>query len=367
MGPSFHSNAIPVIGFVAPSGTGKTTLLQKLVPVLRQRGRRIGYLKHAHHGLEVDRPGKDSHDIREAGALQVLLASSERWVLQGAPARGGQDPDLEEMLARFDPGQVDLILVEGFKYSAYPKIEIHRAGLGKPYLYPRDPDIRALITDETPPAGEHPPLLPLADPEAIADFILDYLARAPPLGAGLGRELVEYYRLLRQYGCNDSHSGNASVRDGEEFLVTPTGACADTLAPLDLIRCPLAGEIPTGASLDAPLHRLVYHHQPAARAVLHSHGPHAVALSLAGRDLAPADFEGQLYFPRVPVLDVPYADYVAKAPLAVAEALAKHPIAMVRGHGVYAWGESLNRAYKWTSSLELSAQTFILARQVGVF
>ncbi|MBP9603750.1 MAG: molybdopterin-guanine dinucleotide biosynthesis protein B [Chromatiaceae bacterium] len=179
MDPNPLASPIPVIGFVAPSGTGKTTLLQKLVPALWRRGRRIGYLKHAHHDFEVDRPGKDSFEIRAAGALQVLLASADRWVLQSVREASGQDPDLEEMLARFDPGQIDLILVEGFKYSAFPKLEVHRAILGKPYLYPADPDIRALITDGMAPAGAHPPLLPLGDPEAIADFILDDLAKQP--------------------------------------------------------------------------------------------------------------------------------------------------------------------------------------------
>ena len=177
MDPNPLASPIPVIGFVAPSGTGKTTLLQKLVPALRRRGRRIGYLKHAHHGFEVDRPGKDSFEIRAAGALQVLLASADLWVLQSVREASGPDPDLEEMLARFDPGQIDLILVEGFKFSAFPKLEVHRAGLGKPYLYPTDPDIRALITDGAPPVGAHPPLLPLGDPEAIADFILEDLAK----------------------------------------------------------------------------------------------------------------------------------------------------------------------------------------------
>jgi len=168
-------NGIAVIGFVAPSGTGKTTLIQRLVPLLRQRGRRLGYLKHTHHLIEVDKPGKDSYQIREAGASQVLLASGERWVLQSdTPGQGG-DPDLVEMLARFDPKWVDLILVEGFKSSVYPKLEVHRAALSKPFLYPDDPDIRGLITDESPPGSGSPPLLPLDDPVAVADFILSRL------------------------------------------------------------------------------------------------------------------------------------------------------------------------------------------------
>lgn len=192
--PTPALTAIPVIGFVAPSGTGKTTLIRQLVPRLRQRGLRVGYLKHSHHRIEVDRPGKDSYDIREAGASQVLLATGERWIMQSVqhqpapvpdqdPGRdldrgpdGHPDPDLAAMLALFDPRLVDLILVEGFKFSAYPKLEVHRAALAKPYLYPGDPTIRALISDGPPPADDHPPLLPLGDPAAIVDYLLSLLS-----------------------------------------------------------------------------------------------------------------------------------------------------------------------------------------------
>lgn len=178
-------------------------------------------------------------------------------------------------------------------------------------------------------------------------------------------DLVQYYRWLRQYGLNDSHSGNASVRDGDSVWVTPSGACADTLSAAALIRCPAAGQPGEGASLDAPLHLAVYRSNPRARAVLHSHGPHSVALTLNGEDFVPVDFEGSCYFPRVPVLDIPYAEYVSESPRRVAETLAEHPIAVVRGHGVYAWGETLDRAYKWTCSLEMSARTACIARLVG--
>ncbi len=173
---------IPVIGFVAPSGTGKTTLIRQLVPLLRQRGLRVGYLKHSHHRIEVDRPGKDSYEIREAGASQVLLATGERWIMQSAQRQPGQDPDLPAMLALFDPRLVDLILVEGFKFSAYPKLEVHRAALAKPYLYPGDPTIRALISDASPPTGAHPPLLPLGDAGAIVDYLLSLLSQAGDQG-----------------------------------------------------------------------------------------------------------------------------------------------------------------------------------------
>lgn len=178
-------------------------------------------------------------------------------------------------------------------------------------------------------------------------------------------ELVRYYRWLRQYGNNDSHSGNASVRVGGRFWVTPTGACADTLTADDLIECPLKGACGEGASLDAPLHQLVYQQNPKATAVLHSHGPYTVAVTLNGEDFIPADFEGQLYFPCVPVTTIPYDEYVERAPAAVADVLARHRITVVRGHGVYACGETLNLAYKWTCSLELSAKTAVIAHQAG--
>ena len=176
------------------------------------------------------------------------------------------------------------------------------------------------------------------------------------------QELIRHYRWLRQYGLNDSHSGNASVRDGDVVWITPTGACADTLTPEQLVRCSLdtPGE---GASLDAPLHLAVYRAVPGTGAVLHSHGPHTVGLTLAGDDdYVPVDFEGQYYFPRVPVIDIPYARYVAEAPQRVAEALRESVIAVVRGHGVYARAETLNLAYKWSCSLEQSARTDFVAR-----
>lgn len=178
-------------------------------------------------------------------------------------------------------------------------------------------------------------------------------------------QLVQYYRWLRIYGNNDSHSGNASVREGDRFWVTPSGACADTLTVSDLVPCSVSSGCGEGASLDGPLHQQVYQGNPLATAVLHSHGPYTVAMTLAGEDFIPPDFEGQLYFPRVPVISIPYDEYVARAPAAVAKMLSEQPITVVRGHGVYAVGETLNLAYKWTCSLELSAKTAFIARQMG--
>lgn len=178
-------------------------------------------------------------------------------------------------------------------------------------------------------------------------------------------DLVRHYRWLRQYGNNDSHSGNASVREHESIWVTPSGCCADTLEPEQLIACSLDGNCGAGASLDAPLHLQVYQQNPEARAVLHSHGPYTVALTMNGESFIPPDFEGQYYFPEVPVITVPYERYVELAPALVAAALAEYPIAVVRGHGVYAAAPSLNLAYKWSCSLELSAKTAFIARQAG--
>ncbi len=176
-------------------------------------------------------------------------------------------------------------------------------------------------------------------------------------------ELVQYYQWLRHHGNNDSHSGNASVRQSGRFWVTPTGACADTLQVSDLIECPVNGSLGDGASLDAPLHQQVYQSQPKATAMLHSHGPYTVALTLDGETFNPVDFEGQLYFPEVPVITIPYDQYVELAADAVACSLKDNRIVVVRGHGVYASGETLNLAYKWTCSLELSAKTAFIAQQ----
>lgn len=359
-----HS-APPAIGFVAPSGSGKTTLLRKLMPCLRERGLKVGYLKHAHHTFDLDSPGKDSYELREAGADQTLLASTERWALQVENRLRGSDPDLASMLARFEGGDLDLILVEGFKHAAFPKIEIHRSVVGEAFLYPDDPHIIAVATDSHLSGDQSPTRLPIDEPEAIADFIQARLPELATQSEDPRDELVRYYRWLRRYGYNDSHSGNASIRIGDTFFVTPTGASADALTREQLVRCPIEGDPPAGASLDAPLHREVYRAQPQARAVLHSHGAYSVGLSFGGKDFQPADFEGRHYFDTVPVLAIEYDRYLEEAPAKVAEALSQSSIAMVRGHGVYAWGATLDQAYKWTGSLELSAKTYVIARQAA--
>lgn len=178
-------------------------------------------------------------------------------------------------------------------------------------------------------------------------------------------DLIRHYRWLRQFGLNDSHSGNASIRIGDDVWVTPTGACADTLEADELIRCEIGGTLGAAASLDAALHVAVLEANPRARVVLHSHGPYTVAMTLDGKDYTPPDFEGQYYFERVRVLNIAYSDYLTESPRRVAQELARSPIVVVRGHGVYAQADSANLAYKWTCSLELSAKTAYLAHQAG--
>lgn len=168
--------APPVLGFVAWSGTGKTTLLEALVPVLKARGLRVGLVKHAHHRFDVDTPGKDSYRLREAGANPVLLASRHRWALMRETG-DREEADLEELLRWMGPDAPDLVLVEGFKHERFPKVELHRPALGNPPLYPGDPDVVAVASDaplEPPPPL---PLLDLNDPQALAEWVLTFTAR----------------------------------------------------------------------------------------------------------------------------------------------------------------------------------------------
>ena len=161
----------PVLGIAAWSGTGKTTLLTRLLPLLRARGLRVGMLKHAHHDFDIDHPGKDSYELRKAGAEQMLVASNRRWALMvEAPADG--DVSLWDMLARLERDRLDLVLVEGFRHERFPKLELHRAALGKPLLFPDDDAIIALACDT--PVNTLLPRLDLGDPAAIAAFIVDF-------------------------------------------------------------------------------------------------------------------------------------------------------------------------------------------------
>lgn len=167
---------VPVLGFAACSGTGKTTLLIRLIPRLRARGLRVGLIKHSHHAFEIDYPGKDSHELRMAGANPVMLSSSHRRALIKEHVNP-IEPVLEDELTHFDQSGLDLILVEGFRTTRFPKIELHRTALGKPLLLPGDECIIAVASDADPDIAVPVPWLDLNNPDQIATFIVhDFLS-----------------------------------------------------------------------------------------------------------------------------------------------------------------------------------------------
>ncbi|HHX8312975.1 TPA: bifunctional molybdopterin-guanine dinucleotide biosynthesis adaptor protein MobB/molybdopterin molybdotransferase MoeA [Vibrio diabolicus] len=173
-----HTLNIPILGFAAYSGTGKTTLLEALLPKLTEAGLRIGMLKHAHHNFDVDKPGKDSYRLRKAGASQMLIASRNRFALMTETPEA--EAEFEYLLTRFDEDKLDVVLVEGCKNIAFPKIELHREEVGKPWLYPNDENIIAIASDSAELDSELPQMN-INDLEAIAQFVIQYVqeAKAP--------------------------------------------------------------------------------------------------------------------------------------------------------------------------------------------
>lgn len=174
---NMHNARIPILGFAAFSGVGKTTLLTQLIPLLKQKNLRIGLIKHSHHNFNIDKPGKDSFRFREAGADSVMLISRQtRALITEMPIE--QEPDLNQQFLHIDQSNLDLILVEGFKAEAFPKIEIHRPSLKKPLLYPDDNNIIAVASDipMVVPAGL--PNLNLNRASDIVDFIFEHIMNA---------------------------------------------------------------------------------------------------------------------------------------------------------------------------------------------
>jgi molybdopterin-guanine dinucleotide biosynthesis protein B len=158
---------VRLLGIAGWSGAGKTTLIEKLLPALAARGLRVSTVKHTHHSVDLDQPGKDTHRHRTAGAVEVMLASSARFALMRETP---QPLGLDELVARMAP--VDLILVEGFKLDALPKIEVYRRAVGKKLLWPGVPDIFAVATD-TPIAGA--PCVDINDADALAEIIVGWI------------------------------------------------------------------------------------------------------------------------------------------------------------------------------------------------
>ena len=160
-------------GFAGWSGSGKTTLIEKLIPRFIGIGLRVSLIKHAHHTFDVDKPGKDSYRHREAGAGEILVTSSRRWVLMHE-LRGAAEPAFEEQVKHLS--SCDLLLVEGYKYAPIPKLEVWRAATGEPLLHPNDAHIVAVASDRK--IETKLPLLDLNDHAAIEDFIVKQLKLA---------------------------------------------------------------------------------------------------------------------------------------------------------------------------------------------
>lgn len=166
----------PLLGFSAFSGTGKTTLLKSLLPELNQRGIRVAVIKHAHHAFDIDKPGKDSYEIREAGAQQMLIASSKMMALMQTWSETENDPSLRYLISQIDHHLVDLILVEGFKEVPFPKIELHRPSLGKPLMCESDDHFIAVATDEPLNIKDSIKQLDINNISVMADFIEHFIS-----------------------------------------------------------------------------------------------------------------------------------------------------------------------------------------------
>ncbi|MDK9780821.1 bifunctional molybdopterin-guanine dinucleotide biosynthesis adaptor protein MobB/molybdopterin molybdotransferase MoeA [Vibrio sp. B172a] len=212
-----HTLNIPILGFAAYSGTGKTTLLEALLPKLTEAGLRIGMLKHAHHNFDVDQPGKDSHRLRKAGASQMLISSRNRFALMTETPES--ESEFDYLLTRFDEDKLDVVLVEGCKNIAFPKIELHREEVGKPWLHPNDENIIAIASD----SGELDSELPqmnINDLEAIAQFVIQYVQEAK---APKSKE--------KETACCDTLSpAFLSVVQGQEKILSLVDTVAETEA-----------------------------------------------------------------------------------------------------------------------------------------
>lgn len=212
-----HTLNIPILGFAAYSGTGKTTLLEALLPKLTEAGLRIGMLKHAHHNFDVDQPGKDSHRLRKAGASQMLISSRNRFALMTETPES--ESEFDYLLTRFDEDKLDVVLVEGCKNIAFPKIELHREEVGKPWLHPNDENIIAIASD----SGELDSELPqmnINDLEAIAQFVIQYVKEAK---APKSKE--------KEAACCDTLSpAFLSVVQGQEKILSLVNTVAETEA-----------------------------------------------------------------------------------------------------------------------------------------
>ncbi|QYJ86072.1 bifunctional molybdopterin-guanine dinucleotide biosynthesis adaptor protein MobB/molybdopterin molybdotransferase MoeA [Shewanella mesophila] len=203
--------SIPVLGFCAYSGTGKTTLLKKLIPELNRRGLRLAVIKHAHHDFDVDIPGKDSYEMRKAGARQMLVASHVRWALMTEDLVK-EAPSLPHLLKQIEQDKVDLVLVEGFKKLELPKIELHRASHGKPFIHTQDSNIQAIACCDDTQLPSDLRRLDINNVEQIADFVIEYANQWQPCAPSLP--------LAPECGCELDTSKTLSVRQGIDKILS---------------------------------------------------------------------------------------------------------------------------------------------------
>ncbi|QUM82108.1 bifunctional molybdopterin-guanine dinucleotide biosynthesis adaptor protein MobB/molybdopterin molybdotransferase MoeA [Moritella sp. 5] len=206
--------SLPLLGFAAFSGTGKTTLLEAILPKLVARGIRVAVIKHAHHDFDIDQPGKDSYRLRKAGANQMLISSRCRRAL--VTETPDEEATLPHLIAQLDQTQLDLILVEGFKQLNFPKIELHRTEVGKPWLHPTDNNIIAIAANVSAPAplAEKTPLpkLNINDLEQITEFVLSFIQ------GEVGAVKPEQPQGLQ---CGDlTPQGMLSVAEGRERILS---------------------------------------------------------------------------------------------------------------------------------------------------
>lgn len=213
---------IPVLGFCAYSGTGKTTLLKSLLPRLREKGLRIGIIKHTHHDFDIDHPGKDSYELRHAGAASMLIASSHRSALIEEHPKGQADPTLHQALQSLDHTRLDAVLVEGFKQARFPKIELIRKDSGRPPQYPQDSDIIAVATDAKDLPGQperNITFIDLNDRAAIIDFLL----------LQLDRHKASPHKIERLPSCSDDFEpGTLTVQQARDAILKAISPITET-------------------------------------------------------------------------------------------------------------------------------------------
>jgi molybdopterin-guanine dinucleotide biosynthesis protein B len=172
----------PIVAIVGSSGSGKTTLIESLLPRLAASGLRVAVVKHAHRGLELDKPGKDTHRAASAGAVQVVVGSADQWAVMGRIEHPRSEPSLEWLLTRLDVESVDLVIAEGFHFERCRKIEVYRPAHGRPPLCVSDPDLLAIATDAV---FDGPGIIDLNDVHAIVDLILTRILHRTALAAAI--------------------------------------------------------------------------------------------------------------------------------------------------------------------------------------